>query len=273
MNAFETCALSVRRGSRDVIREVSIKLRVGEVVGVLGPNGAGKSSLLGAMAGELSARSGEVLIDGRSLAGLDALAQARIRAVLPQQAALTFDLALTDVIRMGAYPFAQATPAQVDDWVRQSVLDADLAHLEAARYGELSGGEAQRIQFARVLVQARAAAAATGHASILLDEPTSSLDPRHQLFVMQRVHQLARSENFGVLIVMHDINLAAQWCSRIVLLNEGKVASDAPPTIALTPKTLEQVFGMPMRVLPHPLESQRILVLADVNGSSSSSAG
>ena len=268
MNTFETCKLSVSRGNREVIREVSVKVRVGEMVGVLGPNGAGKSSLLGAMAGELKARSGEVLIDGKTLTGMNALAQARIRAVLPQQAALTFDLALTDVIRMGAYPFPEARPAQVDDWVGQSILDADLAHLESARYGQLSGGEAQRVQFARVLVQARAAATTTGHAYIILDEPTSSLDPRHQLFVMRRVHQLARSENFGVLVVMHDINLAAQWCSRIVLLRDGKVASDAPAAIALTPEILEQVFGMAMRVVPHPFEPQRILVLADRNASS-----
>ena len=85
---------------------------------------------------------------------------------------------------------------------------------------------------------------------------------------MRRVHQLARSENFGVLVVMHDINLAAQWCSRIVLLRDGKVASDAPAAIALTPEILEQVFGMAMRVVPHPFEPQRILVLADRNASS-----
>lgn len=268
MNVCETCALSVRRGCRDVIRAVSVRLRVGEVVGVLGPNGAGKSSLLGAMAGELPACSGDVLIDGKSLADLDSRAQARIRAVLPQHAALTFDLPLTEVIRMGAYPFREATPDQVEGWVQQSLVDADLTHLAAARYAELSGGEAQRVQFARVLVQARAAAATAGHAYLLLDEPTSSLDPRHQLFLMHRVHQLAQRERFGILIVMHDINLAAQWCSRVVLLNDGKVASEGVPAVALTTQTLEQVFGIPMRVLPHPLEPRRILVLAEGNASS-----
>lgn len=268
MKAIETCALSVRRGDRDVIRTVSITLRVGEVVGVLGPNGAGKSSLLGAMAGELSACSGKVLIDGKILADLDLCAQARIRAVLPQHAALSFDLPLMEVVSMGAYPFEEATPAQVDGWVRQSIQDADLAHLTGARYSELSGGEAQRVQFARVLVQARAAAATAGHAYLLLDEPTSSLDPRHQLFLMHRVHQLAQRERFGILVVMHDINLAAQWCSRVVLLNDGKVASEGVPAVALTPQTLEQVFGIPMRVLPHPLEPWRILVLAQGNASS-----
>ncbi len=262
MIGFQTMEMRVKRGVRVVIRDVSIHVGIGEIVGVLGPNGAGKSSLLGAMAGELRLESGVVNIDGKPLSRMDTLAQARIRAVLPQHAALTFNLGLTDVIRMGAYPFPEATPAQVEHWVEQSVIDADLVHLKAARYGELSGGEAQRVQFARVLVHARAIAALHGHAYILLDEPTSSLDPRHQIFVMRCVYRLAAREQFGVLVIMHDINLAAQWCSRIVLLNDGRVMSDAPPALALTPDTLEEIFGIPMQVLPHPLDPARILVLS-----------
>jgi iron complex transport system ATP-binding protein len=129
------------------------------------------------------------------------------------------------------------------------------------RYQQLSGGEQQRVQLARVLVQARAIVFYTGHAYMLLDEPTSSLDPGHQQRMMKLLQTFSQREQVGILTIMHDINLAARWCDRVILLKAGKILAEGPPVRAFTDQLLEQAFDIPLQVIAHPKLADRVLVL------------
>lgn len=261
--AFEIHQLSLSRGHRRVLKNVTMALEPGEHVGVLGANGAGKSSLLAAMAGELneSVTEGEIRLDGLNISQLSAHQQATRRAVLPQQPSLSFELSVREVIQMGAYPFLQATSDQVQAWRRQAVLQTDLVAHEQSPYTALSGGEQQRVQLARVLVQCLAISHYYGQAYLLLDEPLSSLDPKHQFQLMQALAQLGQTQRVGVMLALHDLNIAAQYCHRLVLLGDGEVIAQGAPRDVLTPTALKRAFDLDFTVVPHPLDDNRLLIL------------
>ncbi|MFW8565212.1 heme ABC transporter ATP-binding protein [Orrella sp. 11846] len=261
--ALNATSLQVQRGKRTVIDDVSFELTVGEVLGVLGPNGAGKSSLLGACCAELPIGRGNVALAGHSTQTMKALALARARAVLPQYAGMTFDLPVQDVVSMGAYPFAELTPQYVEESVVEAIEQADLSHKLHEPYSALSGGEQQRAQFARVLVQTKSIVQSQGHAFLFLDEPTASLDPKHQVLLMRVVRQLAREHQTGVMVVLHDLNMAAQWCDRLMLMANGQIKALDVPEKVLTEPLLEEVYGLPMLVRPHPKNAQQLIVMVD----------
>ena len=270
--------IAVQRGERQILSDIDLSLPAGQVIGVLGANGAGKSTLLAALAGELSPSTGRITLNGRPLSAWPAAELARCRAVLPQSPSLQFDLPVATVIGMGAYPHArharigaprtdsrdtaQAAIAE-DQRILQRVLAlADVQGLYGRRYRLLSGGEQQRVHLARVLYQLLLAR--QGHNEyrvLMLDEPTASLDPRHQLHLLSAVHTLAHEENVAVLVIVHDLNLAAGCCDRLLLLGQGLVAVCGTPAQVLTPDTLRQVYGVEATVLPHPNQPGRPLVV------------
>lgn len=254
-------ALSVFRGNKPVVQDISFDIKLGQVFGVIGANGAGKTSLLGAISGEYNQVLGELLMNGVALSSLDSKMLARFRAVLPQQASLTFDLNVREVVQMGAYPFPEALPATVSEWVDIAIQDADLSKFSHSGYAHLSGGEQQRVQFARVLVQTRAITHYQGYAWLLLDEPTASLDPKHQHYLMKKIYRLTREENIGVIVIIHDLNLAARWCDQLLLMKDGRLLVDAIPSLALTPEALHKCFDIPMRVVPHPQRLSEMIIL------------
>ena len=270
--------IAVQRGERQILSDIDLSLPAGQVIGVLGANGAGKSTLLAALAGELSPSAGRITLNGRPLSAWPAAELARCRAVLPQSPSLQFDLPVATVIGMGAYPHARHTrtgaprtdsrdTAQAamaeDQRILQRVLAlADVQDLYERRYCLLSGGEQQRVHLARVLYQLLLAR--QGHDEyrvLMLDEPTASLDPRHQLLLLSAVHTLAHEENVAALVIMHDLNLAAGCCDRLLLLGQGRVAACGTPAQVLTPDTLRQVYGVEATVLPHPNQPGRPLVV------------
>ena len=270
--------IAVQRGERQILSDIDLSLPAGQVIGVLGANGAGKSTLLAALAGELSPSTGRITLNGRPLSAWPAAELASCRAVLPQSPSLQFDLPVATVIGMGAYPHArhsrtgahptnrhdtaQAAMAE-DQRILQRVLAlADVQDLYERRYRRLSGGEQQRVHLARVLYQLLLAR--QGHNEyrvLMLDEPTASLDPRHQLHLLSAVHTLAHEENVAVLVIVHDLNLAAGCCDRLLLLGQGRVAACGTPAQVLTPDTLRQVYGVEATVLPHPNQPGRPLVV------------
>ncbi len=258
---LSTHQLGCHRGARKILSGIDLELRAGEVLGVLGANGAGKTTLLATLAGELAATEGRVELDGRAMAGWTPAALARRRAVLPQSPSLSFDLSVREVVAMGAYPFAELTPADHEALLRQALHQADAAGLAERRYLALSGGEQQRVQFARALAQVLAAREPGQYRVLLLDEPTASLDPRHQLMLLGAVQALARAEGIAALVVLHDVNLAAQWCDRLLLLARGRCVALGTPAEVLTPQTLEQVYELPVNVLAHPLAGRGPLVV------------
>lgn len=270
--------IAVQRGERQILSDIDLSLPAGQVIGVLGANGAGKSTLLAALAGELSPSAGRITLNGRPLSAWPAVELASCRAVLPQSPSLQFDLPVATVIGMGAYPHArhsrigahptnrhdtaQAAMAE-DQRILQRVLAlADVQDLYERRYRRLSGGEQQRVHLARVLYQLLLARQGYNEYRVLmLDEPTASLDPRHQLHLLSAVHTLAHEENVAALVIVHDLNLAAGCCDRLLLLGQGRVAACGTPAQVLTPDTLRQVYGVEATVLPHPNQPGRPLVV------------
>jgi len=271
--------IAVQRGERQILADIDLSLPAGQVIGVLGANGAGKSTLLAALAGELSPSAGRITLNGRPLSAWSVAELARCRAVLPQSPSLQFDLPVATVIGMGAYPHARHTRTGAprtddsrdtaraaiaeDQRILQRVLAlADVQDLYERRYCHLSGGEQQRVHLARVLYQLLLAR--QGHDEyrvLMLDEPTASLDPRHQLHLLSAVHTLAHEENVAALLIVHDLNLAAGCCDRLLLLGQGRVAACGTPAQVLTPDTLRQVYGVEATVLPHPNQPGRPLVV------------
>lgn len=259
--------VSVYRRRCPVLQQTSLHIRAGEVVSLLGANGAGKSTFLSVLAAELQLDTAlhakdAVLLNGQNLSDLSTAQQARSRAVLPQKPGLAFDLQVAEVVAMGAYPFAALPAGEVDGLVAQSLEKAGILHLGQRRYLELSGGEQQRVQFARVTVQVLAQRQSDPQGRyMLLDEPTASLDPLHQQGLLETVRELAHADRIGVLVILHDINLAACWSDRIALLSQGKILACDTPARVLTQENLRQVYGVEVDVIPHPRQPGKPLVV------------
>lgn len=241
--------LSVFRDGRKVLHDISLEVVPGEVLAVLGPNGAGKSSLLAALCGEHKHIEGECLLDGRDLSGWSGIERARRMAVLPQQSTLEFAFTVMDVVAMGRMP--HATGIAIDQVIVHEVLhELDIAHLAERNYLTLSGGERQRVHLARVMAQIWPG---TREQFLLLDEPTSMLDPLHQHALLQAVRRMA-AKGVGVVIVLHDLNLAARYCDRLLLLRDGRLLTQGAVADVLTPQWMREVFGLDVVILQHPVQ-------------------
>ncbi|WP_411059180.1 heme ABC transporter ATP-binding protein [Streptomyces sp. E11-3] len=240
----EADALRVRLGAREVLAGVSLTARAGEVLALVGPNGAGKSTLLAAIAADLPAADGVVRICGRPAAAWTPPELALRRAVLPQSAALSFPFAVEEVVRMGRAPWA-GTPREDEDdpVVAEAMARAEVTEFAARPFSALSGGERARVALARVLAQ-RAPL-------LLLDEPTAALDLRHQELVLRICRERAAAGD-AVVVVLHDLGLAAAYADRVAVLHEGRVAADGAPADVLEAELLSRVYRQPLEVLPHP---------------------
>ncbi|UTW09226.1 heme ABC transporter ATP-binding protein [Pseudomonas benzenivorans] len=247
--------LAVRRGSRTVLQGIDLELRPGEVLGVLGPNGAGKSTLLGALCGELPADNGRVWLDRRGLDDWPGDERARRLAVLPQSSTLNFAFRVEEVVAMGRLPHASGRlrDAQV---VAEALRAADAEHLVGRSYLALSGGERQRVHLARVLAQLWPGGAGQ---SLLLDEPTSMLDPLHQHTTLQATRRFAE-QGGAVLVILHDLNLAARYCDRLLLLAGGRAHVQGTPEQVLRAEPLQAVFGLEVLVQRHPERGHPLIV-------------
>lgn len=228
-------------GGRRVLSDVALDVSAGQVLALVGPNGAGKSTLLSVLSGELAPTDGWVALDGRDLAGFAPLELARRRAVLTQDNALSFPFLVSDVVEMGRSPWARTPRLDDDDRALASASTrADVAHLGARRFTELSGGERARVSLARVLAQETAI--------VFLDEPTASLDLRHQEDVLRIARDLA-AEGRAVVIVLHDLSLAGAVADRIALLSEGRLVAVGSPHEVLTATAVSAVYGVEVEVV------------------------
>ncbi len=252
MNApalLQANALGYRVGRIPLVVDADLGLSGGEVVAVLGPNGAGKSTLLKLLCGLFAPSSGMVRFDGCPLAAWLRRELAVRRAVLPQHSVVPFDFTAGEIVALGRSPHRDIR------WQRPMVLRAmercECAHLAGRVLRTLSGGEMQRVQLARVLVQI-GLGEGSAPSALLLDEPVSSLDPAHQHAALVLAREMAAA-GVAVFVILHDLNLAAQYASRIVLMKSGRIVAQGLPEEILTPGMISSVFDVQAHVSANPL--------------------
>ena len=248
------CALNVslELGAKRVLSDASVEVAPGKLTALVGPNGAGKSSMVRLLCGELEPQRGEVCAEGLPLESLTVQQQARLRSVVSQSPAMAFDFYVDEVLAMGWSP-DPAVPADYHVAASEVIGQCELGHLLGRKYKTLSGGERQCVQFARALLQIwrDTAHRDTDVRYLLLDEPTANLDLGHEALVLGLARAVSK-RNVGVLVVLHDIDMAAAFADQVVLLVEGAVAARGPPGDVLTSELLSRVYRTPVRVEWHP---------------------
>jgi iron complex transport system ATP-binding protein len=239
---LEAKDVTFRVGRMALVQSVTTSLEPGEFVAIVGANGAGKSTLVRLLAGDLRPSDGEVLLGGRPLRSYRASELARLRSVLPQQARIEFAFTVRQVVEMGRSPYLGRGRTGADDEgaIERAMRATDLGRLAERAYPRLSGGEQARTCLARVLAQDTPV--------VLLDEPTASLDIRHQHLVLGLVRGLAR-QGKAVLAVLHDLNLAAAYATRVVAMHQGEVVADGEPEAVFTGEVLSRVYEHPVDVI------------------------
>lgn len=234
-------------GKRQLIDDVSLTLDTGEMVALIGPNGAGKSTLLRLLTGYLPVRQGTCRIGERALDQWPPETLSRRRAVMLQQTQLRFDWLVEGIVAMGRAPWGKK---QEHDIVQQVMSLTDCLPLAGRNYATLSGGEQQRVQLARSLAQLWQDDGPQGW--LFLDEPTSALDLYHQQQLLRLMKSLTQKGNLHVCVVLHDLNLAALWADRILLLHQGKVVAQGAPEEVIVQRVIEKWYGAEVRVEKHP---------------------
>ncbi|MDR1635158.1 MAG: heme ABC transporter ATP-binding protein [Bifidobacteriaceae bacterium] len=236
---LQTRAVEYSVGQAQILRGIDLTVRPGEILAVAGPNGAGKSTLLAVLAGDLRPTCGQVTLDGQPLHGIGVKELARKRAVMLQEAHVSFPFSVVDVVRMGRAPWGGRDPDADDAAVAGALGATDTLGLAGRIFQTLSGGEKARVGFARMLAQEADV--------LLLDEPTAALDIRHQELVMSLARQQA-DRGRAVLTVLHDLSLAAAWADRLALIGAGRLVGIGPVVEVATPERLSELYQHPIRV-------------------------
>lgn len=242
----EARGLRAGYGSREVLHGVDLAVGAGELVGLLGPNGGGKSTLLLALSGVLAPRGGQALLSGRDLAGMAPRDRARLAACVPQRSERPVGLSVAEVVLMGRYPHLSLFGgyAHADREAARRAMDrTGLADLAGRPVAELSGGEFQRVLLARALAQEAGL--------LLLDEATASMDMARRMEVFDLLAERC-GQGLGVLAAIHDLNLAALYCRRLVFLKNGRVVLHGPTARVFTSENLTEIYETPILVAPHP---------------------
>lgn len=235
---YSASGIDVHAGGKILLQDAGVSVLPGRVTVLVGPNGAGKSTLLKVLAGEIRPHRGAVTIAGHVLAGLSPRRIATLRAVLPQSVHVAFPFSVAEVVGIGV------AGHRLDEKVRRVLTRVDMLAFHDRPYDRLSGGEMQRVQLARVLLQL-GEGEPPGY--LLLDEPTASLDLAHQLMVVRLARELA-GEGIGVLAILHDLNLAAMAADYMVALRHGRVVAEGAPAAIITEPMMERIFGVRLRM-------------------------
>lgn len=238
-----------------VLEALSLDIGEGEVVALVGPNGSGKSTLLRALGRVLKPKTGVVYLDGRVMREWPTREVARRLALLPQGPTLANDMTVEELVRMGRSPHQGilGIPTRADEEaVQRAIRDTSIDALTGRQVSALSGGERQRVWLAMALAQQPQV--------LLLDEPTTFLDLNHQLEVLDLVRDFNRQRGLTVVMVLHDLNQAARYANRMVVLKQGRIYADGEPREVLTRDTLREVFGVEAHVMPGPEGSGLIVV-------------
>jgi iron complex transport system ATP-binding protein len=259
MTTLTAAALEVEYAStRPILTEITFQLEQSEIVGVVGPNGSGKSTLIRALSRALRPASGSVRLNGKNLyTEISARDAARVIGVVPQSATLTLEFTVREIVSMGRAPHLPRRPfageTLSDEQIISAALqDAGVAPLAGRVATTLSGGEWQRVLLARTLAQQPQI--------LLLDEPTAHLDIQHGQETLDLARSLAHRQGRAVLAVLHDLNMAAVYCDRLLLMASGRIAAQGTPDEVLTRETIEGVYGARVWVGRHPLVDRPLVL-------------
>lgn len=238
---LEIKGISFSYGGRPALDGVTFGVKEGEVVGFIGPNGSGKTTLIKCIDRILKPKAGVVLVGGGEVGKVGLKERSRLIAYVPQSAYSVFSATVFDTLLLGRRPYISWGLSQRDkEVVSQAISLMGLEEYTLRQFNELSGGERQKVLITRALVQEPEI--------LLLDEPTSNLDLRHQIEVLNIIRWVAREKGITVLMVMHDLNLASRFSDRLILLKQGKVWDGGTPAEVLTPENMRQVYGIEVTV-------------------------
>jgi len=242
--------VSLGYGKQTVLHNISLETKPGEMLGIIGPNGSGKSTLIRGITRLIQPSSGQIFLDGYDIASMNRHDLARLMAVVPQNPILPQLFTALEVVLMGRTPHLGLLryEGERDLAIVKKAMEATqtLAFAER-RVGELSGGERQRLTIARALAQEPKL--------ILMDEPTANLDINYQIETLDLARQLCREQNLIVLVTIHDLNLASQYCDRLIMLSDGRIYCQGTPKVVINAQTIKEVYGAEVYVYPHPFNN------------------
>jgi len=243
-------------GGNVVVKDITFQVMPGEMVGLIGPNGSGKSTIIKAISRVISLHSGKILLDGKNVFKIPRVDLARLLGVVPQMPLLPSAFTAFEIVLMGRNPhlgLLQYEGAR-DLGITWQAMEKTATHtLAERRVGELSGGEIQRLVIARVLAQEPK--------SILLDEPTANLDISHQVEILDLIKNLCLENNLTVVAALHDLNLASQYCDRLILINNGRVHAQGTPREVINSRNIKEVYGAEGCVYAHPVNGLPVVLL------------
>jgi iron complex transport system ATP-binding protein len=247
-------SLCLNYGAVQALKDISLDVQRGEIVGVIGPNGAGKSTLIKVLSGVLKVSAGEVLINQRNVSSYSPSQRARALAVVPQARQLGGSFSVEQAVLLGrtAYLGFLGKPSPADlEKVHWAMEQTDVANLAERKLAEISGGEQQRVLLARALAQDTAV--------LLLDEPTNHLDLRYQVNLLKLIKKLVLQEGLSVLMAMHDLNQVSGIADRVALLSEGRLIALGTPDEVLTPGKILQAYQTEIETIAHPITKKPMI--------------
>lgn len=258
--------ISYEIGDKKILNKVCATFLPGEFNMILGPNGSGKSSWLKIFSGEIKAFSGDVFYAEQHISSFNPITLAKQRAVMSQQPELSFPLSVEEVVMMGRYPHFSFNPGKHDELICNEVITKmQLNELRERNYLTLSGGEKQRVQFARMLAQIWETPPA-GYRYIFLDEPLNNLDINYQQEFLQIAQSMA-NQNTILIAVMHDINLSLQYADKLFFLKNGELAASGTPATIVTEKMIEEVFSIKANIINNPISNLPLVVFGNSQNS------
>lgn len=243
-----------------ILHSVDISVEYGEFLAIVGPNGAGKSTLLSVLANELTTNQPNVLFKDRVFKDWDLRELAKNKAKFSQHNTGDIPLLIKDVVMMGRYPYFNSTPKPEDiAAIESSMQETDILHLKDREYNSLSGGEKQRVHLARALAQLKNNIT---HKLLFLDEPLNNLDVKHQHRALKTIKQFTKNANTAI-VVLHDLNLAAQFADKILLMKNGKVAAHGRPQDVFNEKTISDAYNFPCAICANPVTKNPMIIFGN----------